>query len=84
MEEFQQRYEGPNQPVVIADAARDWPALRKWTRPYLLQAFAGREVRGRGCRRGGGWGIQMWTSVCLHNVDFHLFVSYITIKEVFL
>lgn len=47
LEEFQEQYEGPNRPVIITDVASSWPAFKKWTRQYLLQAFAGREV---------GWG----------------------------
>jgi hypothetical protein len=44
VEDFRRRYEEPNRPVVLTDVASGWPALKKWTRPYLLQAFAGREV----------------------------------------
>ncbi|KAI8464575.1 MAG: hypothetical protein J3K34DRAFT_388468 [Monoraphidium minutum] len=42
--DFITRYELPNRPVVITDVAGSWPAVKKWTRPYLMQAFAGREV----------------------------------------
>ncbi|KIY99244.1 F-box protein [Monoraphidium neglectum] len=44
LEEFRERYEAPNRPVIITDAAGRWPAVKKWTRQHLLQAFAGREV----------------------------------------
>lgn len=44
LEEFRERYELANRPVIITDVVDKWPAVKKWTRPYLLQAFAGREV----------------------------------------
>mgnify|MGYP001811188824 CR=1 FL=1 len=44
VEEFRERYEAANRPVIITDVVGKWPAVKKWTRPYLLQAFAGREV----------------------------------------
>jgi hypothetical protein len=45
VEAFIAEYELPNRPVILTDIADKWPARKKWTRPYLLQAFAGREVR---------------------------------------
>lgn len=44
VEEFEARYERPNVPVILTDVAAAWPARTKWTRAYLLQAFAGRAV----------------------------------------
>src|SRR5690242_1995496 len=33
--EFTEEYLRPRRPVVIADAAKDWPALRLWNHDYL-------------------------------------------------
>jgi hypothetical protein len=45
IEQFRQRYELPNKPVVLSAAAKGWPALEKWDKGYLAAAFAGRPVR---------------------------------------
>ena len=63
VEEFQRFYEVPNRPVILSDAAADWPARARWTRSYLLQAFAGREVRGQ---EGGTFAkFTTWAGTCL-------------------
>ncbi|BDA49233.1 Bifunctional arginine demethylase and lysyl-hydroxylase JM [Coccomyxa sp. Obi] len=42
--DFRQQFELPNRPVVLSDAAKSWPARKKWTRKYLRKAFKGHKV----------------------------------------
>lgn len=42
--DFRRLYEAPNRPVIISDGAGNWPALKKWTKQYLAQAFKGKKV----------------------------------------
>ena len=43
-DQFKAEYESRNRPVLLTDAAADWPALHKWTQDYLAAALAGRPV----------------------------------------
>jgi len=40
-QEFETEYRG-RKPLLLRGAASDWPALKKWTREYLLKRFNGR------------------------------------------
>lgn len=46
--EFAARYRRTRRPVVLADALRDWPALKRFTPEFFLRDFAERPVRIRG------------------------------------
>lgn len=39
LDEFRERFEKLNLPVVIRGAAKEWPALKKWSRDALTQKF---------------------------------------------
>lgn len=40
LEDFRRQYERPNQPVILTDVVRNWPAFEKWrSRSYLNKAF---------------------------------------------
>ena len=43
-EQFRAEYEIPNRPVILTDVAAAWPAVSKWNRSYLKEAFAGGQV----------------------------------------
>lgn len=47
-EEFYKNYVEQNRPVVLKDAASDWPAISKWTSEYLA-------------RNGGDQVVQLWS-----------------------
>ena len=42
--EFLHEYVLKNRPVVLKDAARDWPALSKWTPPFFKEQYGSRQV----------------------------------------
>jgi oxalate decarboxylase/phosphoglucose isomerase-like protein (cupin superfamily) len=39
LEDFIREYEQPNRPVIIADGAKHWPALTRWTKDELLKRY---------------------------------------------
>ena len=39
VDEFREKYESLNIPVVIRGAAKNWPAMKKWTRQALVRKF---------------------------------------------
>ena len=44
-DEFIEKYEKPNIPVILTDVVRKWPAMEKWKhREYLAEAFQGLHV----------------------------------------
>jgi len=44
MKDFIEQYERPNRPVVITDATKKWPAMKKWSNEYLSAAFEGQDI----------------------------------------
>ncbi|KAI9596539.1 hypothetical protein BDF19DRAFT_437777 [Syncephalis fuscata] len=45
LDAFVREYEQPNRPVIIADGARDWPALKAWTQDQLLANYGDTHFR---------------------------------------
>ena len=45
LNEFLTKYENANIPVVIEGATKDWPALKKWNKEYLISVSNGRSFR---------------------------------------
>ncbi|GJN04579.1 hypothetical protein PR202_ga22141 [Eleusine coracana subsp. coracana] len=43
VEQFIAEFEEPNRPVLLEGCIESWPALKKWTREYLLDESAGKE-----------------------------------------
>ncbi|KAG0254772.1 hypothetical protein BG011_005533 [Mortierella polycephala] len=39
LEQFIQEYERPGKPVIIADGAKHWPAMTKWSTEYFLNTW---------------------------------------------
>lgn len=44
VQEFQQRFEEPNKPVVITDVVPCWPALHQWTWEYLEEELKDTDI----------------------------------------
>lgn len=44
LEEFRDKYEVPNIPVIITDVVAKWPAYKKWSREFLQSRFKGKDV----------------------------------------
>jgi hypothetical protein len=63
LQQFQERYDVPNRPVILTDIVPTWPAASTWDRASLAAAFAGQQVGGAGSGTGG----QQWR---LHAVVF--------------
>jgi hypothetical protein len=45
VEEFVEKYEKPNIPVIITDVVRDWPAFKNWTREYLCAHHGNEKIK---------------------------------------
>ena len=39
LQEFREKYEIPNKPVIITDIVKNWPAYKNWNIPDLLKRF---------------------------------------------
>ena len=44
VDDFRERFEVPNRPVVIEDIVNQWPAFKKWTPGYINKAFSGKDI----------------------------------------
>jgi hypothetical protein len=44
-EDFKEKYEKANKPVIMTGMMDDWPALHGWTRERLLEAYGERLVK---------------------------------------
>ena len=45
MEQFRSDYEVPNRPVLLTDAAKDWPALHRWNEKDLCERYGSVQFR---------------------------------------
>ncbi|MFO0761399.1 MAG: cupin-like domain-containing protein [Byssovorax sp.] len=51
-EELERRFVEPGRPVILEGVATSWEASRRWTLPYLREAFGGAEVQVMRAPRG--------------------------------
>jgi hypothetical protein len=44
-DEFYKKYESAKIPVILKDAAKSWPAMKKWSKEYLIKAYGNKTFR---------------------------------------
>lgn len=54
-DEFRERFEIPNRPVIVRGVVDKWPAFKKWKRAYLEKHFGDCDVIAGGHKCGYGY-----------------------------
>jgi hypothetical protein len=79
-DEFLERYYAANRPVILMGEMSDWPALAKWTAPYLRQAVGSQTIEFQG-ERAKDARFEMYKDAHRREMPFDAFIDLIMRPE---